>query len=166
MRLAAPEQAGNSGEKAAASLLRTSPSLGFGNLFLESGNSALRVRESLLHHQSALHQQVGRRRNLSDLAPNQLISLGVFRLITCLTQPIKETGYEILFFGCHIEKKTLFPTLTSPSRLGSKMRVALARSRPFETVFTRPDEDEDDQDAEHFDRARILRKIVRMLSKS
>jgi hypothetical protein len=107
MRLAAPEQAGNSGEKATAGLLRTSPSLGFGNLFLESGNSALRVRESLLHHQSALRQQVGRRRNLSNLVPNQLISLGVFRLITCLSQPIKEAGYEILFFGCHMEKKTL-----------------------------------------------------------
>ena len=49
MGLAAPEQAGNSREKATAGL-RTSTSLGFGNLFLESGNSALRVRESLLHH--------------------------------------------------------------------------------------------------------------------
>ena len=108
MGLAASEQAGNSGEKATPGLLRTSPRLGFGNLFLESGNSALRIRESLLHHESALHQQVRRQRNLSNLAPNQLISLGVFRLITCLSQPVKETGYEILFFGCHMEKKTLF----------------------------------------------------------
>ena len=91
MGLAAPEQAGNSREKATAGLLRTSSSLGFGNLFLESGKSALGVRESLLHHQSALHQHVRRRRNLSNLAPNQLIGLGVFRLITCRTQPIKET---------------------------------------------------------------------------
>jgi hypothetical protein len=194
MRLATAEQAGNSREKAAAGLLRTSPGLGFRNLFLESGYSALRVRESLLHHQSALHQQVGRRRNLSDLAPNQLISLGIFRLITCLTQPIKETGYEILFFGCHMEKETFFPTLTSPSCPGSKMsarenvsayrrfrvgkRVAFRRNHnhqevstklmtlrkrryadtsicfplsSFETVFARPDENEDKQDAEHLD---------------
>ena len=108
MGLAASEQAGNSGEKATSGLRRTSPRLGFGNLFLEGGNSALRIRESLLHYESALHQQVRRRRNLSNLAPNQLISLGVLRLITCLTQPIKQTGYEILFFGCHMEKKALF----------------------------------------------------------
>lgn len=48
-----------------------------------------------------------------------------------------------------------------PERIG-----APARSRPFETVFTGADEDEDDQNAEHFDCARILRKIVRMLAKS
>jgi hypothetical protein len=34
-------------------------------------------------------------------------------LITCLTQPIKQTGYEIFFFGYHTARKTLFPSLTS-----------------------------------------------------
>src|SRR5271166_2356682 len=44
-----------------------------------------------------------------------------------------------------------------------KGSVALDRSRPFETVFTRADEDENDHDTEHFGCARILRKTVGML---
>lgn len=47
-----------------------------------------------------------------------------------------------------------------------KGSVALDRSRPFETEFTRADEDENDHDTEHFDCARILRKTVGMLAKS
>lgn len=47
-----------------------------------------------------------------------------------------------------------------------KKSVALVCSRTFETEFTRADEDENDHDTEHFDCARILREIVRMLAKS
>jgi hypothetical protein len=44
--------------------------------------------------------------------------------------------------------------------------LATTRSGPFETVFAGADKSENDQDAEHFDRARILRETVRMLPES
>ena len=79
------------------------PGAGFalGQLFLECGNSILRIRDGLLHHENTLGQQVGSGRNLSELAPNQLISLGILGLTTRLAQAIEQTGYEITFFGCH-----------------------------------------------------------------
>jgi hypothetical protein len=84
-----------------------------GKLFLERRNAALGIRDSLLQHENTLDQQVRRNGNLSDLAPNQLLSLGILGLATRLAQPIEETGNEILFFWCHKLRKTLFSTLTS-----------------------------------------------------
>ena len=108
MRLAASEKAGDSREKASASLLARS-SVCLGNLFLKRRDSTLGIRDGLLHHENALGEQVGSRRNLSDLAANQLISLGVFRLATRLAQSIKQTGYEIAFFWCHRDKEDVVP---------------------------------------------------------
>jgi hypothetical protein len=42
-----------------------------------------------------------------------LISFGIFALAAGLAEPIEQTGYEIMFFGCHSLRKTLFSTLTS-----------------------------------------------------
>ena len=113
MRLAASEKAGHSCEKAPARWLSAGCSISLGNLFLQSADSTLCIGHSLLHHEKALNQHVRSRRNLSDLAPDQLISFGIFALAAGLAEPIEQTGYEITFFGCHSLKKTLFSTLTS-----------------------------------------------------
>jgi hypothetical protein len=120
MRLTASEKAGHPREKASARLRCGGRRIRFGKLFLERTDSTLRAGNSLLHHKKALDQQVRRRRNLSDLVSNQLISLGIFALAARLAEPIEQTGYEITFFGCHSLKKTLFFTLTSPDEASSK----------------------------------------------
>jgi hypothetical protein len=84
MRLAASEKAGDSREKASASLLSARRRVCLGNLLLKRRDSTLGVRESLLHHKNALDEQVRSRRNLSNLAADQLISLGIFGLATRL----------------------------------------------------------------------------------
>jgi hypothetical protein len=114
--LAASEQASNPCEKAPARRLTAWRRLSLGKLFLKSADSALRAGHSLLHHEKALDQHVRSRRNLSDLASDQLISFGIFALGVSLAEPIEQTGYEIMFFGCHSLKKTLFSTLTSLGR--------------------------------------------------
>src|ERR1700730_15942537 len=106
MGLAAPEKAGHSGEETTA-LLSARRRICLGNLFFECSDSILRVRESLLHDKGTLDQQVGSLRNLSNLAPNKLVSLGVLGLATRLAQSIEQTGYEITFFWCHKVKEDL-----------------------------------------------------------
>ena len=123
VRLAASEKAGDSCEKASARWLSARRRISLGKLFLECADSTLRVGHSLLHHEKALDQHVRSRRNLSDLAPDQLISFGILALAIRLAEPIEQTGYEIMFFGCHSLKKTLFSTLTSLGRTKFK-RVA------------------------------------------
>jgi hypothetical protein len=116
VRLAASEQASDPCEKAPARRLTARRRLSLGKLFLKSADSTLRAGHSLLHHEKALDQHVRSRRNLSDLASDQLISFGIFALGVSLAEPIEQTGYEIMFFGCHSLKKTLFSTLTSLGR--------------------------------------------------
>ena len=113
VRLAASEKAGDSCEKASARRLSAGRRISLGKLFLKSADSTLRAGHSLLHHEKALDQHVRSGRNLSDLAPDQLISFGIFALAAGLAEPIEQTGYEIVFFGCHSLRKTLFSTLTS-----------------------------------------------------
>ena len=162
VRLAASEKAGHPCEKAPARRLGIGRRLFLGKLFLKTADSTLRVGHSLLHHEKALDQHVRSRRNLSDLAPDQLISFGIFALATSLAEPIEQTGYEIMFFGCHSLKKTLFSTLTSLGRAKFKRSCqgqcqcqlpVLSRAlnaerrhadtfplRPLKTVFARADE--------------------------
>ena len=97
--VAASEKAGDACEKTSACLLWCR--IGLSELFLECGDSTLRIRDGLLHHENTLGQQVGSGRNLSELVPNQLIGLGILGLTTRLAQSIEQTGYEITFFGCH-----------------------------------------------------------------
>ena len=113
VRLTASEKASDSCEKAPARWLSAGRRISLGKLFLERADSSLSVGHSLLHHEKALDQHVRSRRNLSDLAPDQLISFGIFALAAGLAEPIEQTGYEITFFGCHSLRKTLFSTLTS-----------------------------------------------------
>jgi hypothetical protein len=113
VRLTAAEKASDSCEKAPARWLSAGRRISLGKLFLQSADSSLSVGHSLLHHEKALDQHVRSRRNLSDLAPDQLISFGIFALAAGLVEPIEQTGYEITFFGCHSLRKTLFSTLTS-----------------------------------------------------
>jgi hypothetical protein len=112
MGLAATEKAGHSREKTSASLLSARRRI-LGKLLLEGSDSTLRVRDSLLHYEETLDQQIGSGRNLRNLASNQLISLGIPGLVIGLAYSIEQTGYKITFFGCHIQRKTLFSTLTS-----------------------------------------------------
>jgi hypothetical protein len=83
MRLSASEEAGDSSEKTSAALLGWRRHC-LGNLFLERCDAALGIRDSLLQDKNTLDQQVRRGRNLSDLAPNQSLSLGILGLATCL----------------------------------------------------------------------------------
>jgi hypothetical protein len=103
MRLSSAEKIGHTREKPSSSSgLSARSGTCFAQLFLQHRNPILGVRESLLHHESALNQQVGSHRNFSDLAPDQLISFGVSSLAICrLAQPIEQTGYQIMFFWCH-----------------------------------------------------------------
>jgi hypothetical protein len=84
LRVSASEKAGHACEKTSARLLSARGRIGLGELLLECGDSILRIRDGLLHHENTLGQQVGSGRNLSELAPNQLISFGILGLTTRL----------------------------------------------------------------------------------
>jgi hypothetical protein len=84
MGLSASEEAGHSSQKTSAALLVAWCRICLGKLFLERSDAALGIRDSLLQHENTLDQQVRRDRNLSDLAPNQSLSLGILGLATCL----------------------------------------------------------------------------------
>jgi hypothetical protein len=75
------------------------------NLFFKSAYSVLRIRECLLHHERTLGKKIGSRWIFAHLAPNELISLWVPRLVTRRRESIEQTGYEVSFIGCHRERK-------------------------------------------------------------
>jgi len=103
--LAAAEETCNAGKKAATLLASWRGRVRLRNLSFEGAYSVLRVGERVLHHERTLGKKIGSGRIFGHLAPNQLISLWVPRLVTCRRQSIEQTGYEVSFIGCHKERK-------------------------------------------------------------
>jgi hypothetical protein len=105
MLLAAAEETCNAGKKTATLLGSGCGCVRLRNLFFKSAYSVLCVRECVLHHERTLGKKIGSCRIFGHLAPNELISLGVPRLVTRRRESIEQTGYEVSFIGCHRERK-------------------------------------------------------------